>query len=296
MWLAPGIIVMQFITIFFPICEGMMIRHYQHAGPPLIKSTKHKHTPTSRSGDSLIPSTFSVASLNNDLYVETMLDKVLATNPDPLLYFAATKDFTAENIVFLMQVRKWRDAWDLAPRSKVSEMIGADVVTAAARARLYTSAVQIFITCVHDETALFAINLDSEVRNNLIAFFGPAVPEIKEGRKQVHFDLECCQESAELPGVPVTEKSKGYAITTLALPSDLSTATTPETEEDIVFFPHPSSQPGEPRRLKVRSGFDRRVFDAAEAHIKRIVLQYTWPNFIKCGEEGLLEKFGLQSI
>ena len=93
----------------------------------------------------------------------------------PLLHFAANKDFTAENIIFLMRVREWRQAWVSAPRDP-----STGDVTSHARNLLFRLAVEIYMVCVLDTISEFPINIDHSVRSQLDLLFEPAVPEAKK--------------------------------------------------------------------------------------------------------------------
>ncbi|KAK3092184.1 hypothetical protein LTR53_019680, partial [Teratosphaeriaceae sp. CCFEE 6253] len=103
-----------------------------------------------------------------ELYRMAALEKALLINPTPLLHFAATKDFTAENIIFLLHVKQWRGAWRAAPRHTHS---GA--LTVQAQDRLFNMALDIYAASVSDQTAEFPINLEGPRIKDLAANFGP---------------------------------------------------------------------------------------------------------------------------
>lgn len=102
------------------------------------------------------------------------LEKAPAVNSLPLLHFAASKDFTAENIIFLMRVREWRQAYATAPR-----LLNTSTLTSEAHNLLFRMAVDIYTTCALDSVSDIPINIDHNIRKELDLVFGPAVPHNK---------------------------------------------------------------------------------------------------------------------
>lgn len=182
MWLAPGIVVMQFVTIFFPIYElfehrtAMQQDFYSdsedgsYTTADSIFSEKQKgHSSTTKLFEELAATGTTMEGRN--IYRMASLEKALIINPTPLLHFAATRDFTAENIVFLMSVKEWKAAWASAPR-----YLGTDEVTEHARSQLYKMAVEIFLTSVHHQTAEIPLNLEGSIVTQLNTVFAPNIP------------------------------------------------------------------------------------------------------------------------
>ena len=52
------------------------------------------------------------------MYTMTALESAIRTNPQPLLLFAALKDFSGENISFLTKVLDWKRAWSPSSPSR----------------------------------------------------------------------------------------------------------------------------------------------------------------------------------
>ena len=178
MWLAPGIIVMQFATIFFPIFEIFEHKTSIHKRPESFTSTDSTlWSTTSRSEKAILSQQrnstaelfheINAASVGH-LYSIGALERALLINPEPLLQYAARKDFTAENIVFLTQVRDWRNCWQSAPRNPSTGLVTED-----AQVRLFRMAIEIFATSVDDKTADFPINIEGYLRKDLAAVLGP---------------------------------------------------------------------------------------------------------------------------
>lgn len=214
------------------------------------------------------------------MYSMAALEKALAVNATPLLQFAATKEFTGENIVFLMQVRDWRAAWNRAVRD-------FGTVTGQVKDRLFNIAVEIFATSVHTKTADFPVNVEGKIRSQLEAVFGPAVVGMKHLDEHVvdpfnyhcfgsigleppkgvppKFDCDTPKSECNDSRYPVSESKEIFISTTT---TDLDVI--PDVPETAVDIP---------------AGFDEHVFDQAEASVKYMVITNTWPKFVDSCKE-----------
>ena len=331
MWLAPGIIVMQFCTIFFPIIEIFEHRHGIRKTMHELSSdttlyasstrTQYLEKQLQETSTSNLRQDVSAFKLFNELQASSIgrlyslaaLERALLINPSPLLHFAATQDFTAENIVFLTEIRCWREAWRAAPKD-----LNTGDITEGARIRLFQMAVEIFITSIYEKTAEFPINVESHISKDLTAMFGPAVPEGQRlsgesGRVRPVDGMFCIgpdgkhgidlDRMAECSATLWADSKKYAATAIVATPASpslppsspgltsssgfSSTSTTPDvTQEDQIFTfeVHPSVVPLGKGRGRIREGFDEHVFDAAEASIKFLVLTNTWRRFVQLRE------------
>ena len=295
--LAPGIIVMQFTTIFFPAYEIWrsrsqmrttlaILRHWETRRDAEDSKNHLMSSSTSRTSHdrpSTIESTES-SRRHKETCSMASLETALAMNPDPLLRFAATKDFTAENILFLIQVRSWREAFESAPRIN-------SAVTEVARTHLFNSAVQIYISRVNDRTTAFPINIESKTRHELDTIFSPAVPT----GHFVHRNEAEVFGSADWTKSPIggnqriavrtdSYDSQSTLFSGAAAAAVKETLSYPAEKSDALFQPHPCVAPLGESRATIRAGFDEHVFDAAERSIKYLVLTNTWQKFVKFGE------------
>ena len=208
------------------------------------------------------------------------LEKTLAVNPTPLLYFAAKQDFTAENVIFLIHVKRWRDAWKTAPRER-----NTGEVTEQARAKLFRMAVDMYMADLYEQTADFPINVESAIRKSMDNTFGPAVPGGKRldsstwdnvDAENVAFgvappmDLDQIADSQQSPWGD--ERSVDEAESPVS-PME-------ETTNGIVFETNPCVAPLGPARARIPQDFHQGIFDAAEASIKYLVLTNTWCRFV----------------
>ncbi len=275
---------MQAVTIFFPIFEAYKSKQQMRKTLDIIRTWEEKKLgdeSTLSSGSTKHNSFFSakkpasasttMSRSSREMYTMAALEKALVMNPIPLLQFAATKDFTGENIVFLIQVRDWHAAWNRAPRY-INE------VTAKAKAQLFGKAIEIYASSIYNKTAEFPINIEHKVRADLDAVFGVAVADMKPRFSDNVVD-PFNDKSIEL------ETTKGFRRPLEREVSSDSGPTLWESQESIlpstkefIFEPHPCVQPIE---LAIPGGFNEKVFDAAERSIKYLVVTNTWQKFVE---------------
>jgi hypothetical protein len=297
MWLAPGIFVMQACTIFFPIYSSYRSQRLSNRTFYTLQAWEARSHWTADSttlGSSSIytrstPAIHQKASFrteksapqyrDNEMYEMTIaaLENAIATNPLPLLQFAATKDFTAENILFLIQIRDWKSSW----ASSTSPP------TPHSRAILFRKAVEIYAQSVNEKTAVFPINIEGGIRSRLDALFESAVRKLGDGIRDGDA-LDPYNEitpfagiggEGEVPLSPMTPGSPGSPVkSTWPLPSMPSTPKSGVSTEVEVRAYHPEID--EKIAGGVPEEFDERVFDAAEKSIKYLVVTNTWRKMI----------------
>jgi hypothetical protein len=318
MWLAPGIIVMQFATIFFPIFEIFEHKTSVNKRPESFNSTDSTLWSTTSRSEKMSSSQprnstaelfheINAASVGH-LYSIGALERALLINPEPLLQYAARKDFTAENIVFLTQVRDWRQFWQSAPRNPSTGLVTED-----AQVRLFRMAIEIFATSVDEKTADFPINIEGYVRRELAAVLGPSALNRMSGfaarnGSNASCGLEVHGVPSVVPVAPWAEQNKaGSFTTTISATSVGSPPPSPpaglrsmSSGKSPLLTTTTSIQRTEPKpyRLEDRPdlspqsngrgldipGFDEHVFDDAEASIKYLVLTNTWRKFVDLAE------------
>lgn len=303
MWLAPGIIVMQFATIFFPIFEIFEQRSSMHKRIDSWSSSgstlRSQSVSSEKLGRQTRNSTTDLfdelnASSVGRLYSMLALERALLINPTPLLHYAATKDFTAENIVFLTQVRDWRQAWKFAPRNPSTGLVTED-----AQVRLFLMAIEIFATCVDEKTADFPLNIEGHMRKKLARIFSPAVLNGLSGFSVCRNTVRNNNNAAANQVAPWAESKEGFTITTVSAspPSSpdaslgsMSSATTAVTKTYSESKPYrledrPDLSPQSNGRGIDIPGFDEHVFDETESSIKYLVLTNTWRKFVELREQ-----------
>lgn len=295
MWLAPGIIVSQAVTIFLPIFEAYKSRSQLRTTLKLIQtwdekrhnddSTLNSSSNSSKHRSYFSSSTKSVSTANRsvrsrEMHTMAALEKALAMNPIPLLHFAATKDFTGENIVFLMQVRDWHAMWRRFSGS-------GNALTGDAKSTLYDLALEIYISSVHEKTAEFPINIESKIKRELDIFFEVAASERRPYRDDSIADpfKDCSpHDPFQTTSVELTVPKNLRSILERANTDETEPTLNNSSQEDILpskelmFDANPCVRP--PVKRAIVAGFDEHVFDEAEKSIKYLVLTNTWQKFV----------------
>jgi hypothetical protein len=201
------------------------------------------------------------------------LENAIVTNPLPLLQFAATKDFTAENILFLISIRDWKAAWASSPPTPQS------------RAALFNQAVEIYTQSVHEKIALFPINIEGSIRDRLDAIFEPHVRSLRSetgtGEAVDPFNEVIPFAGGGAVEVPLSPMKGG----TWPLTPQQSLPSTPKSpasgfDMEVSFERYVKDM------SEIVAGFDEKVFDAAEKSIKYLVMTNTWRKMVSERKEG----------
>lgn len=285
---------MQAATVFFPIFEAYRSRARLRSTLAAVKSWEEKRKSSESStgySDSTkhvstvswkrpTSTTTSVSTRRREMYTMAALEKALAVNATPLLHFAATKEFTGENIVFLMQVHDWRAAWNRAVRD-------FGTVTGQVKYHLFNIGVEIFATSVHTKTASFPVNVESKVRSQLEAVFGASVIGIKQHDAHVvdPFNHDAVggigleSPKAVLPKFEYDVPEPRYS-DSIYTASDSQENFVLGTKPDLGVIPEAPETAAD-----IPAGFGENVFDEAEASVKYMVITNTWPKFVDSSKE-----------
>lgn len=273
---------MQAVTIFLPIYEGYrsktdarnvldILKKWESNTSSTLSSGSEKFTRNSESsGENGTASSMKGSYRSIEMYGMAAFQNALVTDPHSLLQFAATKDFTAENIIFLLQLQAWR----IACENGVEKM--ADL-PAPTRGLLFQMAVEIYAESISEATAEFPINIEGPIRTRLDAVFGPAMAS--RGRGVVNavdpvkavspFDMSNVEALRKFPGK--LWKTEVNTSSTAISASEKNEGTDGIPTSDAL-----ANMPAE---------FDERVFDAAEKSIKYLVLTNTWRKFVEAMQE-----------
>ena len=268
MWLAPGIMVIQFVTIFFPIIEAIRSRRDLHITlrmldtveketDSFVSSSERPTAATSRS-TSYEKSLDTRQSTERKLNTMAALRRALSLNPAPLLEFAATKEFSAENVLFLIRVRQWRAQWS-AKSASPGEM-----------ERLFGFARDIYITLINTKTAEFPINIECKIRSKLDLLFEAAMPTTLTMPPVYNKHEEGVLQEVSIlsPVYGAAETNKWASRSTIISVAPL-------------FASHPCVEPLGSAKAIIRPGFTEHIFKEAEQSIEYLVLTNTWQKFVK---------------
>ena len=242
MWLAPGLMTIETVLIFFPLVEVYYSsKSRQTTASAIAEWEKKRGDNKSLYSESMSQPSVSDApsgkSRKSEMYSMQALERALENNPGELLEYAATREFTGENIIFLTRVRDFRAQWS----HKLTNKVELDF---AAQRRLFDMATSIFTENVCLQTAQFPINIESKIYADLDALFGRGIT-----RSAMAVSQDDVTPFADRGGAP----AKGPITTTTS------------------YFSTALSTPDE---------FDQQVFDRAEQSVKYMVLTNTWARYM----------------
>lgn len=230
----------------------------------------------------------TASSRHGEMYTMGALEKVLQLNPQPLLMFSALRDFSGENISFLIHIRKWKAAWttNQSLQGRLRKQEPPKPHDPALIRQQFNQAVGIYASFVSLKYSEFPINISSAHLRDLEAMFeqyaalvcaepvaNAATPFENYWSSTVSEDLESQNGKDQL--------------------SVVSTIVGDGGKEDISVVADPARQLQElnmtnfgerlPPNIGIPESFDPNVFDKAEQSIKELVLTNTWAKFVKAG-------------
>jgi hypothetical protein len=175
------------------------------------------------------------------LLTMTALNRVLAEHPQPLQEFSAYSDFSGENIAFLTQVAKWKATW--------ARDLALDQEQ---RIDMYNAALKIYIDFISPRDAEFPLNLSSAQLKELEIIFEFSARQV-------------CGEARVDPALPLA----------FEVPFNFDVPPSPtrsESSQETLYTRYTGA---------IAQQFGVNIFDDVQAHIKDLVLNNTWPKFVK---------------
>lgn len=250
----PGLLVMEITTVLFPLLEVYKSKRDRKATAAAIADweTSGHEFESFQSIKSKNVSDTADHPGRPSMYNIAAMEEALEKNAPDLLEFAATKQFTGENIVFLTRVRAWKEQWVRAALVK-------NPMTLEAKSRLYEAGKEIFDRNISLHTSQFPINLESRVYQDLESIFGSCVTSSLTSIITPFADL---WEKTEMK----TAKAGFEEIIRL------DERTKPGVSDDTLAAPY---------------GFDGQVFDRAERSVKYMVFTNTWGRYLDCSSKSL---------
>ena len=284
MWSVPGVGMMEFVILFFPIFEiyEYKLRHKRLSAI----SRQHPHH------KSMFPTKYTQRAL--ELTLES-------PGVDSLEEFAATKDFTGENIIFLRKVSAWKKKWVAFAQNSVGGVIRAPAIHV-----LYNTAEQIFFQSISRVHSSLPLNLEDDIYTPLAGMFcrGTSAPlrhiYPPPSHQNSHNLLNSLTQYHTNQSIPKAQIAPFAGDTSTLIPRPLPEASTnpsinnqdrPQLKrrKSDLLLPPPSTQDVLPPRRGSESaahggkaipsippGFTVEVFDRAEGAVMGMVLMGTW--------------------
>ncbi|KAJ5501519.1 Regulator of G protein signaling superfamily [Penicillium expansum] len=270
---APGIMTMEAVTIFFPCYELIVSKRQRDRFLEKLQAWNEKKATSGEKLNSLSSRTPSEASRVPEVYSRGALEKCLEEDSGALLQFAAAKEFSGENVIFLNYVRDWKAAWANIGESEPEYDWNCD--PEYHRLHFFKIAVEIYAAYIDMNLAEYPINIESQIYSDLRELFGEASHIIG----QSVLSIAGTRANGNLPesynGMPTYRKKLSTVVTveedTHALCSDAHF----HEGQSIM---HVESRV--PNSVIIPANFTADAFEQAEKSIKNLVFTNTWPKFI----------------
>jgi len=250
----------------------------------------------------------------------TALESAIRTNPQPLLLFAALKDFSGENICFLTKVLDWKRGWSPSSPSRSGFLRRPsvhEINNKALQRQQFKQAVDIYASYVSLNHSDYPVNLSHAHLKELEAIFESAAAvlyghNLDDSDKNSatpfdipSFNLRIWPNSNSNPSSTTSpddiESSPGGANsihshkthhtnnTDTSTDYILQTTSYNTSKRQTVLQTYEMSNAATaaiehlPEYVPITQGFGPDVFDRAEESIKYMVLTNTWPKFVNAG-------------
>jgi hypothetical protein len=283
---------MQASVIFVPFFQIFKHRRLATETRDIIAEWEEKQkygsmtTSSTKLGHQSIKST--VSTRQGVMYTMSALERALKLDPTGLLMFSALRDFSGENISFLIHVRDWKANW--AVGTGKSAMLRKHEPTRghdpALVRRQFQQAVGIYASFVSPKYSEFPINISSAHLRDLESTFeqyaalvcaeptsNAATPFENYYSSTVSEDLESQSGKGQLSVVSTVVGEGG------------KDNWKRDASQSIHMQQYKMTNFGErlPANIGIPDSFDETIFDKAELSIKELVLTNTWAKYVKAG-------------
>lgn len=211
----------------------------------------------------------SFESQKSDMLTMNALENALRTNAVPLLRFACLKDFSGENVSFLINLADWRGFWFSSKLPKAQHQ--RDQFIAATR---------IFAHFVSD-SAEFPINISSKEKKRLQNVFENAA-NLLYRHQRGSITSVTSDNATPFDDMSPSDRKNSFS-STAELQNCVNLDALGRANYRAVTRmqePHIDELLSD---LEVPEAFEESIFDAAESEIKYLVLTNTWPKFVNFG-------------
>ena len=272
---------MEAVTIFFPLYEVLMSKRRKAHMLEQIQVWNEKRASKIDEPDSGISGLSGITAISRSqseisaprlpkIYSRDAMEQCLLDDPGTLLRFAAAKEFSGENIIFLTYVRDWKAAWAKIEESQGEYDWALDPENH--RTHMFKIAVGIHSSCVNLETAEFPINIESQIYSDLIELFSEASMLLMRDAQGGRYYKNMSE------GYPMSTQRKKFS-TVISVEEDKHALCFDSSPFESHSIMHVESRL--PDSVAVPVGFSSRVFDQAEKSVKNLVFTNTWPKFVE---------------
>jgi hypothetical protein len=241
-WFLPSLIVCQQVLIVIPLRDAFKSQ-------PRQRAMSTSETASLTSDQSSMSTKSSTVVYSKELKSKASMQALefsIEHSIEPLIAWAASREFTAENTIFLREVRNFKKKWT-----------GLKTVTTAQRRQMFNEASLIYFTLVNPFTAETPINIEYKIFKTLQSTFAGVEFDPYQPRSQ----------TPDIKSPVVRDNVVCPWEDTLSRPASINSN-------------HTTSSTSSTRSI-VPSEFTEEVFDAAFESIKYLVFTNTWPRYVE---------------
>ncbi|KAI8932640.1 hypothetical protein NX059_010136 [Plenodomus lindquistii] len=239
-WFLPSLIVCQQVLVLIPLRDALK-------APPRQSAPSASETASLTSAQSIVSSKSSTVVYGKELKSKASMQALefsIEHSIEPLIAWAAAREFTAENTIFLREVRNFKKRWSTLK-----------VVTTSQRRQMFNEASLIYFTLVNPFTAKTPINIEYKIFKTLQSTFASVEFDPYMPRNQTpEIKLPVARDNVVCPWED-----------TLNRPASIDSSHTASSTAST--------------KMTVPSDFTGEVFDAAFESIKYLVFTNTWPRY-----------------
>ncbi|PSN74900.1 hypothetical protein BS50DRAFT_540537 [Corynespora cassiicola Philippines] len=245
-WFIPTLLVCQQVLIIIPLRDAFKISTRRPSASSIISNATETSTLSSTSSNSQNSTRLFLSKELKPKASMQALEFSIEHSIEPLIAWAASREFTAENTIFIREVRNFKKKW--------SEL---ETVTTSQRRQMFNEASLIYFTLVNPFTAETPINIDYKIYKALQNVFA-----------NMEYDPYRPQSPQTAPQSPseIRENVVCPWEETLSRPASIDSNLSASTTSSV--------------RSIVPSEFTEDIFDAAYESIKYLVFTNTWPRYV----------------
>ena len=273
---------MELTTLLFPIMQMRRHNRSVRETAQALEDFEIKRLTLKATGDS--NSTGSILTRSTDtkrsgrMYPVESLEECLNTDYHGLQLYSSFNELNGENIIFLVKVLNFRKQWETAFHHCSD--------TKRATMALYRTALNIFVSLVHNTTANYPINIESPLYSALNTMFGAATELVAAKRTSSITSTPSAVTPWDEPASDSTSAHGDAAPDTFHMVTLLSTPPTRgsspnDSSEHIITLANSATDATDPLAgFKVPQNFNQKVFDDAYKSVKYMVWCETWQRYM----------------
>jgi hypothetical protein len=287
---------MQASVIFVPFFQIFKNRRLESETRNIIEEWEHKqkfgsiNTGSTRNAhQSMKSSATSVSTRQGVMFTMGALERTLKMDPTNLLMFSALRDFSGENISFLIHVRDWKNNWasNTFKGGVLRRQPSTGTHDEALIRRQFQQAVGIYASFVSLKYSEFPINISSihlKDLENAFEQFAALVCAEPTANAATPFDNHWSSTKSE-DMESQSAKDQLSVSSTIVGEGGKDEWKQEPTTQSMQIQQYKMTNFGErlPDNIGIPDSFDETIFDKAELSIKELVLTNTWAKYVREG-------------